>query len=223
MSVTLRDAELSDRGLLRQLLADYLFEFDGTIEPYPYFDAYWEEPGRLPLLIEANGDTVGLCLIRRRGVEWSIAEFSVLPDRRRGRGWAGSCRRACGPCACGGSRLPRSDRSPRSSFLGDGQHWGWYINFQRPFARTPGGVLTMDLLLDILVEHDCSAWHWNDEDEFEAMIEWGLIDDREVQTVRAEAASVIRATEQRLPPFSEPWAEWRPEPSWGIPALSNGP
>jgi hypothetical protein len=28
--MTLREAELADRGLLRQLLTDYLFEFDGT-------------------------------------------------------------------------------------------------------------------------------------------------------------------------------------------------
>lgn len=51
---------------------------------YPYLDAYWIEPERLPFLIEVDDDVVGLCLIRRRDRGWSIAEFSVLTDRRRG-------------------------------------------------------------------------------------------------------------------------------------------
>lgn len=83
MAVTLREAQLDDRPVLARLLADYLFEFDGRTEPYPYFDAYWEEPERLPLLIEADGEVVGLCLIRRQAAGWSIAEFSVTPARRR--------------------------------------------------------------------------------------------------------------------------------------------
>jgi predicted acetyltransferase len=84
VAVTLRDAQLDDRDQLQRLLADYLFEFDGRTEPYPYLDAYWEEPERLPFLIEVDGALVGLCLIRRRHGGWSIAEFGVLADRRRG-------------------------------------------------------------------------------------------------------------------------------------------
>jgi predicted acetyltransferase len=89
--VKLRDAELDDRDLLQRLLAEYLFEFDGRTEPYPYLDAYWNEPGRLPLLIEVDGQIAGLCLIRRRDDGgWSIAEFSVVRDRRRGGVGAGA-------------------------------------------------------------------------------------------------------------------------------------
>ena len=83
MAVTLREAQLDDRPVLERLLADYLFEFDRRTEPYPYLDAYWEEPERLPLLIEAGGEIVGLCLIRRQAEGWGIAEFSVTPTRRR--------------------------------------------------------------------------------------------------------------------------------------------
>ena len=43
-AVTVREAEFDDRGRLRRLLTDYLFEFDGRREPYPYFDSYWGEP-----------------------------------------------------------------------------------------------------------------------------------------------------------------------------------
>jgi GNAT superfamily N-acetyltransferase len=81
--VTVRPADPGDRELLRQLLFDYLLEFDGRTEPYPYFDAYWSEPARLPFLIEADGEAAGLCLVRVRDGNWSIAEFYVTPDRRR--------------------------------------------------------------------------------------------------------------------------------------------
>lgn len=85
MAVTLRETAFEQRETVRRLLADYLFEFDRRTEPYPYFDAYWEEPDRLPFLIEADEDLVGLCLIRVRGGGWEIAEFTVVPERRRGR------------------------------------------------------------------------------------------------------------------------------------------
>jgi predicted acetyltransferase len=81
--MSLREAQFDDRDRVARLLADYLFEFDGRTEPYPYLDAYWEEPERLPLLIESDGDIVGLCLIRRRNEGWSIAEFTVIPSQRR--------------------------------------------------------------------------------------------------------------------------------------------
>ena len=83
MAVKLRDAKLDDRDRLERLLGDYLYEFDGRTEPYPNLDAYWEEPERLPLLIEVDGEVVGGCLIRRRDIGWSIAEFLVQPERRR--------------------------------------------------------------------------------------------------------------------------------------------
>lgn len=81
--MTLRDAQLDDRDRLERLLGDYLFEFDGRTGRYPQLAAYWAEPERLPLLIEVDGEVVGMCLIRRREGGWSIAEFSVLPARRR--------------------------------------------------------------------------------------------------------------------------------------------
>jgi ribosomal protein S18 acetylase RimI-like enzyme len=83
VDVTLREAGFENREQVRRLLADYLFEFDGRTEPYPYFDAYWQEPERRPFLIVADGRVVGLCLIRVRDDGWEIAEFTVVPERRR--------------------------------------------------------------------------------------------------------------------------------------------
>lgn len=83
MGVVVREAGQGDRETVGRLLAEYLFEFDGRTEPYPYFDAYWAEPQRVPLLIEDEGRAIGLCLIRMREDGWSIAEFSVTPGQRR--------------------------------------------------------------------------------------------------------------------------------------------
>jgi ribosomal protein S18 acetylase RimI-like enzyme len=89
LDVELREATFDDRPDVARLLAEYLFEFDGRTEPYPYLDAYWAEPERLPFLIEADGETVGICLIRIRDGGWSIAEFAVTPpDRGAGVGRA---------------------------------------------------------------------------------------------------------------------------------------
>ncbi|MFL5959152.1 MAG: GNAT family N-acetyltransferase [Gaiellaceae bacterium] len=84
MNVALCEAAPEDRERVRRLLADYLFEFDGRTEPYPNFDAYWHEPERIPFLIEDQGEVAGLCLVRRRGDGWEIAEFAIVPERRRG-------------------------------------------------------------------------------------------------------------------------------------------
>jgi ribosomal protein S18 acetylase RimI-like enzyme len=82
LDVELREATIDDRPEVERLLAEYLFEFDGRTEPYPFLDAYWTENERLPFLIDAGGDTVGICLIRIRDGGWSIAEFAVVPSHR---------------------------------------------------------------------------------------------------------------------------------------------
>lgn len=63
VEVGLREALRDDREDVEQLLADYLFEFDGRTGPYPDLDAYWREPERLPFLIEADGEVAGVCLV----------------------------------------------------------------------------------------------------------------------------------------------------------------
>ncbi len=107
------------------------------------------------------------------------------------------------------------------SFLENGSHWGWYINLQRPLERFSRGVRTMDLMLDVIVEPDLASWRWKDEDEFQAMLDWGLLDAVEAAEVRAEAARVIKRAQMNEPPFSDDWPRWRPNPSWPMPSLSH--
>lgn len=98
---------------------------------------------------------------------------------------------------------------------------GWYINLQRPIRRTARGLQTMDLMLDVLVGPD-RQWRWKDEDEFDALVTSDLIDAAEAARVRDEAQRVIRGVEANEPPFSEPWHDWRPDPSWPSPELPAG-
>ena len=136
-SVALREAGLDDRELLRQLLAGYLFEFDGRTEPYPSFDAYWEDPQRLPLLIEADGEVAGFCLIRILDGGWSIAEFSVVPEQRR----AGVGRAAVDAVA-GRARAAGAEHLEAKVHLDNRQALPFWLAVGFREVATPGVIVT---------------------------------------------------------------------------------
>jgi hypothetical protein len=104
------------------------------------------------------------------------------------------------------------------SWLPNGEHWGWYVNLQRPLERTQRGFVTMDLMLDVIVEPDRS-WRYKDEDELEALVAAGIFDVQTDLRIRDEALRVIESAEQLEPPFSDPWTDWRPNPEWTLPEL----
>ncbi len=93
MLVRVEETGPEHREIVRRLLEFNAYEFSrfngadldghGTFG-YTYLDDYWTEPGRHPLLIEADGQLAGLALVRpvedgRR----AVAEFLVLPKYRR--------------------------------------------------------------------------------------------------------------------------------------------
>lgn len=104
------------------------------------------------------------------------------------------------------------------SWTSPGRRLGWYVNLQRPYRRTPLGIEAMDLMLDIVVEPDM-AWRWKDDDERGVLVD---LDAGTAERTRQEAAKVISRIENREPPFSEPWPDWRPSASWRLPVLSDG-
>ena len=69
-----RRAHVAQKALLETLLEKYLYELsffegerfgeDGTFG-YPYLAAYWQEEGRHPYLLYADGRLSGLCLVNR--------------------------------------------------------------------------------------------------------------------------------------------------------------
>jgi hypothetical protein len=89
----------------------------------------------------------------------------------------------------------------------------WYVNLERPLARSRAGFDYLDLELDILCRPDRS-YEWLDEDEFEEAQERGVISPTEAAAVRAEAERVLAAW-----PFPTGWEGFRPDPAWPVPQL----
>lgn len=95
----------------------------------------------------------------------------------------------------------------------DGSHAYWYVNFEQPLRRTPIGFDFCDEKLDLVVDVG-GTWRFKDEDELEHAARMGLVD---ADAVRAEAERVLAQ-----PPWPTGWEDWRPDPSWPIPALPQG-
>jgi protein associated with RNAse G/E len=106
-----------------------------------------------------------------------------------------------------------------SQFIDSEGHGFWYIDFIRPYQRTPDGIETLDLLVDLVVTADLSAHRWKDEDEYAQGRRLGLIDDALHRHVEAARQHVMSLVESRQGPFAEGWSSWRPDPSWPLPTL----
>lgn len=107
-------------------------------------------------------------------------------------------------------------------FEPDGSPRDWYVNLQAPLARTPIGFDTVDHALDVLIPLDRSSWTWKDENELAEAIALGLFTQAEAAEFRSWGTRAIEHLLRRLPPFDEPWEDWRPDPSWPTPALPPG-
>jgi hypothetical protein len=107
------------------------------------------------------------------------------------------------------------------SWLPSGEHWGWYVNLQRPLLRTALGFETMDLVLDLIVDPD-RTWRWKDEDELETWVARGVCTPELAARIRAEGLEVAGRAERNEPPFCESWPEWRPDLEWTLPELPEG-
>lgn len=116
---------------------------------------------------------------------------------------------------------PRDWHAVWVSWLPNGDHYGWYVNLQRPMRRTAIGIEAMDLMLDVVVEPDLT-WRWKDDDQFEEILRRSVFDDITGARVRREANDVIRRVEQRAEPFDQDWPAWRPDSSWPLPTLPEG-
>jgi protein associated with RNAse G/E len=92
----------------------------------------------------------------------------------------------------------------------------WYVNFQRPLARTEIGFDTLDLLIDLVVAPDLSSWRWKDEDEYAQGRRLGVVGDADHQAVQQAREQVLAMIEKREGPFAATsgWTRWRSEPTW---------
>jgi len=99
---------------------------------------------------------------------------------------------------------------------------GWYLNLQEPMRRSAHGVDITDQMLDVVVAPDRSSFEWKDADELERAVADGFYSRAEADEIRAEGERAIAAAMDGRAPFNEPWPEWRPDPSWGVPSLPGG-
>jgi predicted RNA-binding protein associated with RNAse of E/G family len=107
------------------------------------------------------------------------------------------------------------------SWRPDGEQFGWYVNIQEPFRRTPLGIATMDWVLDLIVDPD-GSWRLKDEDELEAFVRRGVYDAAFATNLRDHALELAGQAERREGIFGEPWHDWRPDPDWSLPELPFG-
>jgi hypothetical protein len=91
----------------------------------------------------------------------------------------------------------------------------WYINFQEPLRRVPGGFESMDLTLDLLISPDLQRWQWKDEDEFvDIGIVGGWYTHAQLAHLKSYGERIAAEAKAGRPPFNEPWPAWRPDPAW---------
>ncbi|MEU3495315.1 DUF402 domain-containing protein [Kitasatospora cineracea] len=98
----------------------------------------------------------------------------------------------------------------------------WYVNFEMPYRRRPGGIDTMDLALDLVVTPDLSRHRWKDRDEYGRLRRLGVVDDFLDRQVDAACARALRMLDDRAGPFASGWPAWAPEEAWPLPLLPDG-
>lgn len=106
-------------------------------------------------------------------------------------------------------------------FFQDGTFSGWYVNLEAPCTRRPGGVVTTDHVLDLVVTPQ-RRWQWKDADEFGRRIGHPrYFDSTEAETIRAEGERLTKLIEAGEYPFDGTHVAFRPDPHWPSPRLSG--
>ncbi|WP_180290319.1 DUF402 domain-containing protein [Streptomyces sp. TLI_171] len=98
----------------------------------------------------------------------------------------------------------------------------WYVNFELPYRRRPGGIDTMDLALDLVAAPDLSVRHWKDRDEYGRLRRLGVVDDFLDGQVHRACDRAIRMLDDRAGPFAAGWPGWAPDAAWPLPLLPDG-
>ncbi|HEY2508342.1 MAG TPA: DUF402 domain-containing protein [Streptosporangiaceae bacterium] len=95
----------------------------------------------------------------------------------------------------------------------------WYVNFERPAARTALGYDTCDLLIDLVIAPDLGSYQWKDEEEYAVGREAGFISDAEHENVERARDTVLEQLANRQGAFARDWSAWQKDPDWPEPVL----
>ena len=102
----------------------------------------------------------------------------------------------------------------------DASFRGWYVNLERRHVWHERGCDTRDHILDLWCERP-REWEWKDEDELADAVASDIVSPSDADEIRAEGERIARRIEQWLPPFSDGWEQWQPNPDWPLPALPD--
>lgn len=94
----------------------------------------------------------------------------------------------------------------------------YYINFQTPFTRSPSGIDTRDLELDLIVNPGLS-YEWKDQNEFQKGIQSGVILPEWIHEIESAKGEIFDKLMKRQYPFDGSWLSWTPDPAWIPPKL----
>jgi len=94
----------------------------------------------------------------------------------------------------------------------------YYINFQLPFRRSHGGVDTLDLDLDLIINPDFS-YEWKDVEDYQKAIENEIISPEWIEGIEAAKQEIFEKLEKRQYPYDGSWLDWMPDPGWSPPKL----
>lgn len=143
-----------------------------------------------------------------------FAEWIEVPKRLAERTWTG-----------GGILIlmpPAAAHSVWWFWAATGAFDCWYVNLEQPVARWDDGHLagvdTVDHDLDVVAWPD-GSWAYKDEHELAERLaypEHYWVDDP--AAVRAEAERVVKIFQAGEFPFDGSWCDFRPPPSWTVPA-----
>ena len=92
---------------------------------------------------------------------------------------------------------------------------GWYVQLEQPWHPWRLGFDTEDHALDVLAQPD-GSWYWKDEDELETAVQVGFFTPDQAAAIRGEGEAVVAEW-----PFPTGWEDWRPDPTWPLPALPD--
>lgn len=176
-------------------------------------------------VVEDSGDRIahylarGTCYLRRQLLDGSdvprvvgVDELAALGSRLAIAEWRSNQLVVTDPWSANGVR----HRWANDTW----EFEGWYVNLQRPLVRTETGFVTEDHFLDILVAPD-GAWLWKDQDELELAVARGRVTPGEAAAIVAEGERMIAEIEARRFPFDGSLIDWRPDPAWAIPEVSD--
>lgn len=96
----------------------------------------------------------------------------------------------------------------------DGDFLGWYVNFEVPPLVTRAGIVTKDLVLDLLIDPSGTP-QWKDREDFDIAVERGVLGQDLLPTLLADAERVLDQLSDRSGPFAAAWPAWRPPAEWG--------